>query len=98
MEKYNTKLTDEVRKFEATITNTGDKIVDAKVSLSIANVITAQEENFPKKNYTIYPGQTLTVYLSLPKKLESGKYALAAIMDYGHRKSLEGVQLVIDEN
>ncbi len=87
----------ENRTFEALIVNYGDKVVDAKVSLSVANIMTAKEENFPKKKFTIYPKQSRLIQISLPKKLEKGKYAVAAVMDYGHRKPLEGAQIMIEE-
>ena len=87
----------EYRTFEATIVNDGDKVIDAKVSLSVANIMTAKEESFPKKKFTVYPKQSRIIQISLPNKLEKGKYAIAAIMDYGHRKSLEGAQLMIEE-
>ncbi len=87
----------ENRTFEATIVNDGDKVIDAKVSLSVANIMTAKEESFPKKKFTVYPKQSRIIQISLPNKLEKGKYAIAAIMDYGHRKSLEGAQLMIEE-
>jgi len=86
----------ENRTFEALIVNNGDKIIDAKISLSVANIITAKEESFPKKKFTVYPKQSRLIQISLPKKLEQGKYAIAAIMDYGHRKALEGTQLMIE--
>lgn len=85
------------RTFEALIVNNGDKVVDAKVSLSVANIMTAKEESFPQKKFTVYPKQSRLIQISLPKKLEKGKYAVAVIMDYGHRKSLEGAQLMIEE-
>ena len=90
--------TDEkTRNFEAVIVNNGDKVIDAKVSLSIANIISAKEESFTKKKFTVYPKQSRVITLSLPKKLDPGKYALAIIMDYGHRKSLEGAQIMLEE-
>ncbi len=83
--------------YEVTIVNTGDKVIDAKISLSVADIQTAEEERFPSKRYTVYPGQTRVVQLQLDKKFIKGKkYALAAVMDYGHRKSLEGAQLIIE--
>ena len=87
----------EYRTFEALIVNNGDKVIDAKVSLSVANIMTAKEENFPKKKFTVYPKQSRSIQISLPKVLEKGEYAIAIIMDYGHRKSLEGAQLIIKE-
>jgi hypothetical protein len=86
---------DEFRKFEAIITNTGEKVIDAEVSLSLANMETAKEEHFKEKKISVYPKQSRAIVLTLPKQINKGKYALAAIMDYGHRKSLEGVQLMI---
>lgn len=93
-----TKPSDKFRKFEALIVNNGSKVIDAEVSLSLANIETAKEEHFKGKKITVYPSQSRFVTLSFPKELIKGKYALAAIMDYGHRKSLEGVQLLIEQD
>lgn len=88
---------DKFRKFEVIVTNTGDKVIDAQVKLSLANIETAEEQEFETNEYTVYPMQSRKLILTLNKSLKPGKYALAAIMDYGHRKSLEGVQLIIEQ-
>jgi len=91
-----TKATDKARNFEATVTNVGDNIIDATVTLALANMQTAKEDKFNPVKITVYPDGLRIVKLSLPTKLEKGKYALAAIMDYGHRQPLEGTQLMLE--
>jgi len=92
-----TKEGDDFRKFEAKLINDGDKVIDAKISLSVANIITAKEQKFKRKKFTVYPGHNRIITVTLPINLEPGKYAIAVIMDYGHRKAIEGVQMIIEQ-
>lgn len=85
------------REFEVEVENTGDKVLDAKVSLALANIMTAEEERFDSEKVTVYPGSTRKITLKLPKAIATGKYALAAILDYGHRKPIEATQIMIDQ-
>lgn len=87
---------DEFRSFEATLINQGDKVLDAKVFIAIANMETMEEEQMKPTNVTIYPDQSRTVKLTLNKKLQPGKYAIAYLMDYGHRSSIEGSQMLLE--
>lgn len=87
---------DEYRSFEAVISNTGDKVIDAKVFLALANLETAIEEKFKPETITVYPGSDRKVSLVLPKTLKQGTYALAFLMDYGHNTSIEGSQLLLE--
>lgn len=91
-----TKPGDSFKKFKVTVENTGDKIYDAKVSLAVANIMTAEEQNFKKEILTVYPGHKRVVELDLPVKLQPGKYALAALLDYGHRRPIEGTQMLLE--
>jgi hypothetical protein len=91
-----TKPGDIQRNFEATVTNAGDNIIDATVTLALANMQTAKEEKFQPVKATVYPDGTRIVKLQLPNNLTKGKYALAAILDYGHRQPLGGTQLMLD--
>lgn len=87
---------DEFQRFEATIINQGDKVLDAKLFLAIANMTTMEEYQMKSTNVTLYPDQSRKVVLTLDKKLTPGKYAIAYLMDYGHRSSIEGSQLLLD--
>lgn len=87
---------DSLRTFNVTVTNTGDKIVEANVGLVLANLETAAEQKFPTIMQRVYPGEKRTFTLTLPENLGTGKHALAAILDYGHGTNLEGTQLLID--
>lgn len=91
-----TKPDDEFRSFEATLINQGDKILEANVFLAVANMDTMGEEQLKPTMVTIYPDQSRKVTLSLRSKLEPGKYAIAYLMDYGHRSALEGAQMMLE--
>lgn len=91
-----TKRGDKERNFEVNVTNTGDNIIDAKVSLALANMQTAKEDKFSPVKINVYPDGSRIVKLSIPNSLTTGKYALAAILDYGHRQPLGGTQLMIE--
>jgi len=91
-----TKQGDKLRTFEAVVTNTGDNIIDAEVSLALANIQTAKEEKFSPVKVTVYPDVSRTVQLQLPNNPQKGKYALAAILDYGHRQPLGGTQMMLE--
>ena len=91
-----TKPGDKERNFVATVTNMGDNIIDANVMLALANMETAKEEKFNPVKVTVYPDGSREVKLQLPKTLTKGKYALAAILDYGHRQPLGGTQLMLE--
>ena len=91
-----TKAGDEFRSFEATIINQGDKILDAKVFLAVANMETMEEEQMKPTNVTVYPDNSRTVKLTLNTKLQPGRYAIAYLMDYGHRSSIEGSQMLLE--
>jgi len=93
------EITDEdrtLRSFEATLTNTGDKVLDAKVFLALANLQTAEEKQYHPTSVTVYPGQQRKVVLSLPEAPSPGQYALAFLMDYGHRAPIEGAQILLN--
>jgi len=91
-----TKPGDTERNFEALVTNTGDNVIEASVSLALANIQTAKEEKFAAVKVTVYPDNSRIVKLHLPKTLTAGKYALAAILDYGHRQPLGGTQMMLE--
>lgn len=85
----------EYQSFEAVLTNTGDKILDAKVFLALANLETAEEKQFNSMPVSVYPDHQRRVVLTLPEHPEPGQYALALLMDYGHRAAIEGAQILL---
>jgi hypothetical protein len=91
-----TKPGDLYRSFEATLINQGDKILDAKIFLAVANIETLEEEQMKPTSVTVYPDQSRKVTLTLNKQLQPGKYAVAFLMDYGHRTSIEGSQILLE--
>lgn len=84
------------RTFEATISNEGDKVVDANVFLALANLETAEEEQFKKTRFAVYPGFKRKVQLTLPVNPSPGSYALAMLMDYGNNSAIEGAQMLME--
>ncbi|MHC1704086.1 MAG: hypothetical protein AB9846_09290 [Tenuifilaceae bacterium] len=84
------------RRFSATIENLGEKITFCKVYLVAANMNTAEEKQFGVIDVETFPKMSRSVELILPNELESGKYSLAAIVDYGSKYALEGTQVMID--
>lgn len=91
-----TKPSDKNRVFEAQVSNIGDNVIDGNVSLALANMETTQEQKFSPVKVTVYPDATLTVKLEIPNTIKKGKYALAAILDYGHRQPLSGTQMMLE--
>ncbi|MFT5820424.1 MAG: hypothetical protein ACI8ZM_001666 [Crocinitomix sp.] len=91
-----TAASDTARTFKVEVENIGDKIIEAKVQLALANLETAQEQKFKSTMQRLYPGEKRFFTLSLPKNINgSGEHALAAILDYGHGTNLEGAQIII---
>ncbi len=84
-----------LRSFEATLINSGDKILEGKVFLALANLETAEEKKFNPVAVAIYPDHQRKVVLTLPENPEPGQYALAFLMDYGHRAPIEGAQILL---
>lgn len=84
------------RTFQAVIQNTGDKILDAKVTLAVANIQTATERTSEPVKYTVYPGGIRVVELYFRDPLEPGRYAVAAMLDYGHNQPIEITQMLLE--
>ena len=91
-----TKKTDTQQVFEVTVNNIGDKVIEANVYLTLANMQTGKEEKFGVSKTTIMPDGSRKITLQMPKITTKGKYVVAAIMDYGHRQPLGGTQLLLD--
>lgn len=91
-----TRSGDEFRTFEATIKNQGDNILDAKLFLAVANLETMEENQYAPKRMSIYPEQELKTTLTLTEKLDPGSYAIAFLMDFGHRSAIEGAQMLLE--
>jgi len=91
-----TQGADTLRKFQATLENKGEKIMNCKVYLVAANIITADEKIYNSVSVEAYPQATRIVNLNISRNLPAGKYALSAILDYGSKTTLEGTQITID--
>ena len=91
-----TKQGDKQRSFEVLITNNGDNVIDANVNLALADMQTAKEQKFNPVKVSVYPDASRVVKLQLPEIVAKGKYALAAILDYGHRQPLGGTQMLLE--
>jgi hypothetical protein len=91
-----TKPGDDNRIFEATIINSGDKVLEADVKLAVANIMTAEEKTYNPVKVTVYPDSERIVHLILPEVLLPGQYAIAAFLDYGHRRPIEVTQMMLE--
>ncbi len=87
---------DTLRRFSAKVDNLGDKISNCKVTLLASNLSTAEEIKLQEIKFKSFPDSELEIKLQMTKNaLPPGKYALAAILDYGKQSNLEGTQIVI---
>lgn len=87
---------DTLRRFKANVDNLGDKISKCKVTLLASNLSTAEEIKLQELHFESFPDSQLEIKLQMAEDaLPPGKYALAAILDYGKQSNLEGTQLVI---
>ncbi len=92
-----TTATDTLRRLKAKIDNIGDKIAECKVSLLASNLSTAEETLLQILNFTTFPDSQKDIYFEFRKDaLSPGKYAIAAILDYGKQSTLEGTQILIE--
>jgi hypothetical protein len=91
-----TKQTDKERKLSVFVENTGEKNIEAKLFLLIADLEKATETKTKQTKFPLFPGGTRRVELSLPTDLAPGNYSVAAILDYGHNTPLEGIQTEIE--
>ena len=87
---------DTLRVFTAVIDNIGDKIANCKVTLLASNLSNAQETKLDEITFESYPDAQLNIKLRMTKILPPGKYALAAILDYGSKQNLEGTQMLLE--
>lgn len=91
-----TQVNDTVRTFQASVSNTGDKVIDGKIYLVFSNLETAKEIKEKPERITVLPGATKIITLTMPKNIPHGKYSLAAILDYGNNSTLEAVQMNVE--
>ena len=98
IESFNevTKENSSSRTFKATVKNVGEKEIKAKVSLLLSNMSTGEETKLKTKTESLYPMIKKDFDFQLPSDIKKGKYALAAILDYGHNTALEGAQVIIN--
>jgi hypothetical protein len=83
--------------YTANVENLGDKITSCKVYLMASNLSDAKETKLSEVILESYPDTQVKISLPMKKNvLPKGKYALAAILDYGNKANLEGTQIIID--
>jgi len=87
---------DSTLRFSAILDNLGERINTCKVYLIASNIGTAEEKQYPPIKVEIFPKSTREVMLDIPNNLKTGQYALAVVVDYGSKSSLEGAQITID--
>lgn len=88
-----TKSGDKQRTLSVDVTNNGDKNIDARMYLLIANNETAEEIKASPTRFPLFPGASRVAKFKLPDDLAPGEYSVAAILDYGHGTDLEGIQM-----
>jgi len=66
-------------------------LIKGKVYLIISDLQTAEETQLDPREFTILPGVSKTLELSLPENMAPGLYTLTAVLDYSPDKDLEGV-------
>ncbi|MBI4946159.1 MAG: hypothetical protein HY840_07135 [Bacteroidetes bacterium] len=91
-----TQVKDSLRTFQALVSNSGDKLIDAKVYLVLSNLETAKEIKQKPKRISVLPDAAKLITLEMPKNVPPGKYSLAAILDYGNNSTLEAAQMNIE--
>lgn len=91
-----TQPKDSLRTFEVKVHNIGDKIIEGKVYLILSDLVTAKEIKAKPVKVSVLPDNKRIVKLKMPPNVPSGKYSLAAILDYGNNSALEAVQMHIE--
>jgi P pilus assembly chaperone PapD len=87
---------DGTRSYTSQVINLGDKVLNCKVYFTVSNLETAEEFTSTPIEFSLLPENNKKVSYTLDKPLEKGKYAVAAILDYGYNQELDGVQLEIE--
>jgi len=91
-----TNVNDSLRRFKANVNNIGDKITDCKVTLLASDLSTAKETVLQVKSFKSFPDTEREMKFEFGKAiLPPGKYALAAVLDYGKQSNLEGTQILL---
>lgn len=84
------------RKFTAEVDNLGNRIASCESYLMASGLKNMEEKRFPPVSFTAYPKSTMRISYYLPDTLSPGEYSLAAILDYGSKSQLEGIQITIN--
>ncbi len=91
-----TTKNDTIRRFKVLVDNIGEKITDCKITLLANNISNGKETIIQTYKFITLPEGQREIELKMPKDaLPPGKYALAAILDYGKQSNLEGTQMII---
>jgi hypothetical protein len=92
-----TSTVDSLRIFSTNVDNIGDKIANCKVILLASDLSNAKETKIDEIKFESYPDSNVKIKLKMSKNaLPPGKYALAAILDYGDKANLEGTQIIFE--
>jgi P pilus assembly chaperone PapD len=91
-----TKPGDTKRSFDVLVKNIGENIIDGRVFLNLADIQTAEEKKYDAQKVLVYPGASRVITLKIDNNLFKGKYALAAILDFGNRQPLVGTQMMLE--
>jgi hypothetical protein len=87
---------DGTRTFDTQVMNLGDKILNCKVYFIVSSLETGEEFTSDPIEFSLLPESNRNISYQHEEMLSSGKYSVAAILDYGYNDELEGIQLDID--
>ncbi len=87
---------DSLMEFEAEVINDSQYILSCKVHLVASHIATGKKTQFPPISFNSFPGYKKLIHLKIPEKLPKGRYALAAILDYGSQTHLGGTQIILE--
>ncbi len=88
---------DSIRQFTAIADNIGEKITNCKVTLLASNLSNAEETVLQVIRFKSFADTQREIKFTIKSNaLKPGKYALAAILDYGIQSNLEGTQMIIN--
>jgi len=76
--------------------NTGPTILNCAPYLDIVNLNTGEMKRIKNKGFTVLPKGIRQIRFVLPSDLESGKYSVLGVIDYGSDSDLAGAELTVN--
>jgi len=76
--------------------NTGPTILNCAPYLDLVNLNTGEMQRIKNKGFTVLPNGIRQIRFILPSELETGKYSVLGVIDYGSDSDLAGAELTVD--